>query len=320
VADFLWEDVICRWGCFEQLGCDGGSENKLFTESLLHLYQIRKVQISPYNSHAAGAIEVKHRILLRALMKLTKGGTKNFRPFLHAALWADRTTVKDVSGMTPARMMLGEEHVLPIELELRTWQTLPWAAVRMTEDLIELRARQIDRRNEDVEEAKARLIRMREAANERWEDEHAERLRDKSLEIGDLVLLHHTKVAKDFGGKLSFVWLGPYRIREVLLSRQSNLPIGTYLLEELDGTAIKTAIHGDRLKIFYPLPAEDDERDEQDESIVGDLDGEGGGGNERDRSNNTRWFSHIPVNPPAGFSSEDYIIVNGVFGVARSQW
>ena len=28
VADFLWEDVICRHGCFEKLIIDGGSENK----------------------------------------------------------------------------------------------------------------------------------------------------------------------------------------------------------------------------------------------------------------------------------------------------
>jgi len=28
IADFLWEDVVCRYGCFGRLVVNGGPENK----------------------------------------------------------------------------------------------------------------------------------------------------------------------------------------------------------------------------------------------------------------------------------------------------
>lgn len=99
-------------------------------------------------------------------------------------LWADRTTVKRTTGMSPAKMMLGEEHVLPIELKLTTWQNLPWTSVKSTSQLLLLRAQQLDKREDDLKEAAARQERMREEANDFWESTYMVRRRQEALEDG----------------------------------------------------------------------------------------------------------------------------------------
>ncbi|KAF1828248.1 hypothetical protein BDW02DRAFT_479488, partial [Decorospora gaudefroyi] len=61
---------------------------------------------------------------------------------LHLALWADRVTVKRSTGETPVFLITGREHVLLVELNISTWQTLPWSTVSDTATLLALRAKQ----------------------------------------------------------------------------------------------------------------------------------------------------------------------------------
>lgn len=49
VADFLWEDVICRNGCFGKLIIDGGSENKEAVAELTQRYGIKRIIVSAYH-------------------------------------------------------------------------------------------------------------------------------------------------------------------------------------------------------------------------------------------------------------------------------
>ena len=59
--------------------------------------------------------------------------------------------------------------MLPIEMELPTWRVLPWDQVRTTDELLALRARQLQRRGEDLEEAALHIRRSREHANEEFD-------------------------------------------------------------------------------------------------------------------------------------------------------
>jgi hypothetical protein len=72
---------------------------------------------------------------------------------LHIALWADRVTVKRSTGETPAFLICGYEHVLPVELSICTWQTLPWTEVHDTELLLALRAKQFEHKDARLREA-----------------------------------------------------------------------------------------------------------------------------------------------------------------------
>ena len=161
-----------------------------------------------------------------------------------AVLWADRSSVRTSTGLTPYYICCGSEPVLPIELEVSTWRILPWSEVHSTADLLAMRARQLQRRDEDLEEATLHLQRMRLEGKERHDLKHG--IREEELSIGSIILLHDTRREKDMFRKLSFKWLGPYRICDAIKDK------GTYIIEELDGSRLAGTFAGDRLKKFHP--------------------------------------------------------------------
>ena len=59
------------------------------------------------------------------------------------------------------------------------------------------------------------------------------------------MLLHDTKLDKLYSDKLSFYWVGPYRVSEAQPDRNY------YRLAELDGTALQHTVVGNRLKKFH---------------------------------------------------------------------
>lgn len=70
------------------------------------------------------------------------------------------------------------------------------------------------------------------------------------------VLLHNTKLVKNFGSKLESIWLGPYRISKVHIDARTKRPIGSYELSELDGVVAFRSIRADRVRIFLPRTKE----------------------------------------------------------------
>jgi hypothetical protein len=266
VAKFLYEDVICRHGCFSTLVNDGGPETRKVVEILTDQYKIKQIRVSPYHPQANGMIEAGHKPVKDALSKLTHGGRLTghlgWVNRLSAVLLADRVTVRVSTGMTPFQMLYGRMAILPIELQVPTWQTLPWNIVRSRSDLLAMRARQIERRDADLEEAKLHLQRMR-IQNKELYDETKQLIRDPPQE-GDLVLLYDGQLAASHSGMLQFRWLGPYRVRSLIADK------GTYFLEELDGTPLEKTYHGSNLKRFWlreSAAAEDQDDDQNDEEI-----------------------------------------------------
>ena len=240
VAKFLFEDVFCRHGCVGRFIMDGGPENKGLTVELLQRYRVKSTIVSAYHPAANGMVERGHQPIVDALSKLTDGASRRWPSHFHAVVWADRTTTKATTNQAPHRIVYGQDAVLPIELDFPTWHILDWESVRSTGDLLALRARQLERRNEDLDEASLRLRRLREENKDLFDSSHQIRLR--SLDIGDLVLAHDTKLDNRHDLKLAFKWLGPFRIAEAIPDK------GTFMLSEPDGTPIGGTYAGSRLK------------------------------------------------------------------------
>ena len=148
------------------------------------------VVILAYNSKANGMIERGHRPIKAALAKLTNGGKGSWLESLHAVLLADRCTTKATTGLTPFYMMYGQEAVLPIELSIPTWRVLEWDQVQSTGDLLSLRARQLQHRDEDMEEA--RLQQQRKRLDRKSDFDISRNLRQGVISKSDIVLLHDT--------------------------------------------------------------------------------------------------------------------------------
>jgi hypothetical protein len=245
IARFLWEEVITKHGIFGRLICDGGPENKKWVKDLVALYGVDRIVVSAYNPHANGMVERGHKPIVDSLSKLTNGGHGSWSDLLHLVLWADRTTVRQSTGKTPFELLYGYMCVLPIEAKVTTWNTLPWHTVRTRADLLAMRAEQILRRDLDLEEATARVERMRKQGKE-YQDEAMNAV-DSNYNVGDLVLLHNSRWKEDNSAsrKLGFWWLGPYRVIS------TNHRKGNYTLQELDGTIMQGTVPGRRLKPYY---------------------------------------------------------------------
>lgn len=82
VAKFMWEDIICRHGCFGRLVVDGGRENLGVAEALAARYGIKRVVTSAYHPQANEMIERGHRPIIDALSKMPGKWVENFHAVL----------------------------------------------------------------------------------------------------------------------------------------------------------------------------------------------------------------------------------------------
>lgn len=209
---------------------------------LTRRYGIKRVVVSAYHPQANGMIEREHKPIVNALSKMSDRGSTNWVRNLPAVLWADWSTMRTSTGLTPYYISCGNEPVLPIELEIPTWKILSWDNVHTINDLLAIRARQLQRRDEDLEETVLYLQRMRIEGKERHDEKHGIW---EELAIGSIVLLHNTRCEKNMSQKLAFKWLGPYRIYNAVEGKE------TYMLEKLDGSHLAGTLVGDRLKKFH---------------------------------------------------------------------
>jgi hypothetical protein len=85
--------------------------------------------ISAYNSKVNGMIERGYSPIVNAFAKMIDGGKGNWVQNFHAVLWADRIIVRKSTGYTPFYFNVGNEPILPIELDILTWRIFPWGFI-----------------------------------------------------------------------------------------------------------------------------------------------------------------------------------------------
>ena len=254
IAKFIYETWICRYGCPMLTVYDGGPENQGVTKQLLDRYRIRNIQIVPYHPQSNGLIKRGHQNIVDAIAKMTStsGSIGSWTDHLPGVMWAYRITVRRSTGKTPYRVAFGQDCLLPIDVEEGTWAVMDWRSIETPEnptaELLAVRARQLERREEDLEEA-AQIQRKSREANKDYFDSHRRRRPEKphtAIELGDHVLFHDTRLDQSHSHKLHDRWIGPYRITDVSRKKER----GTYQLAELDGVVLEGYFPGDRLKRF----------------------------------------------------------------------
>jgi hypothetical protein len=92
LAEWFFEDILCRWGCPEEIVTDNASQMIAMTDWLRDKYGIRGIRVSSYNSQANGKIERAHFDIRQALAKAASGDLTRWYWFLKPILWADRVT------------------------------------------------------------------------------------------------------------------------------------------------------------------------------------------------------------------------------------
>ena len=69
LGDWLFEEVVCRWGGLFEIVSDNGPPFVKALKYLLQQYHINHIQISGYNSCANGLVEQSHFDVRQALLK-----------------------------------------------------------------------------------------------------------------------------------------------------------------------------------------------------------------------------------------------------------
>ena len=234
----MWENIICCHDCFGKLVIDGGQKNLEVAETLAARYSIKYIVISAYHFQANRMIEQSHKPIMDALSKMLGKWVEN----LYAVLWADQST-HNPTDIIFFCMVCGSKSVLPIELDILTWQIFSWDQIHLTADLIEIRARQLQKKNENMEKITLLLQKMRMQGKNLFNDFY--RICEKLLAIDDLVLFYDLQREANILIKLAFKWLGLYCIAEVIPEKS------TYFLKKLNGTQLRSTIAGNRLKRFH---------------------------------------------------------------------
>jgi len=130
-------------------------------------------------------------------------------------------------------MVYGREAILPMEDFEKGENFGKEAIIKRTYDLINL-----------VDERIKALDNIERSQNQQ-KKRHDNKIKEETkMDIGDKVLLKDAAKEKQYSGKLSSKWKGPYYIHEIIGK-------GAYKLRTLDGKVLKTSHNIKHLKKYF---------------------------------------------------------------------
>lgn len=252
LGDFLFQDIICRWGTIAEIVTDNGAAFIKAMEYLAKRYHIRHARISGYNSRANGIVERAHYNVRQVLYKAADGDQSKWSRVVHEVFWAERITPRRRMGCSPYFAATGTHPIIPLDITEATWLLPPPTSFMSTDDLLASRAIALQKRPEQLAKLRDTVLEARVRAALRFEAKHMHTIRDYDFQPGALVLIRNTAIEKSLNRKMRAHYLGPL----VVLLRNRG---GAYIVAELDGTVLDRPIAAFRVIPYFarrdiPIP------------------------------------------------------------------
>ena len=145
--------------------------------------------------------------------------------------------------MSPFEIVTGQTPQFPFDVTEATW-LVEEQDTMSTAELIALRARQLQRRPQDLARIMERISKARLTSIQQFEKMYANRIRDFDFQRGALVLVRNSKIEDDLDRKAKEKYYGPMLVVGRTLQ-------GSYRLAELDGAIARRSFAAFRVIPYH---------------------------------------------------------------------
>ena len=234
VQQFVWKDIICRYGVPHTIITDNGRQ--FIDKELAKFYTglgIKHITSFVEHPQTNGQVKATNKVILVELRKRLDNAKGRRAEELVEVLWAYRCTPQSATNESSFSLVYGADAMIPVEIGKPSLHRELYDPTHNHENM----ATHLDLLPELREKAQIRNL----AAKQRAARKYNANLCPRSFIKGDLVWRMASN-AQD--GKFPSNWDGPYRIRE-------DARAGAYRLEQLAGEEIPNTWNVSHLKFYF---------------------------------------------------------------------
>jgi len=236
VQQFVWKDIICRYGVPHTIIIDNGRQ--FINKELAKFYTslgIKHVTSSVEHPQANGQAKAANKVILVELLKRLDNAKGRWPEELVEELWAYRCTPQSATNESPFSLVYGVHAMILVEFGKPSLRRELYDPVQNHQNM----STYLDLLSELRDKAQIHNL----AAKHRAARKYNANLCPRSFAKGDLVWRMASSARKK-DGKLSANWDGPYRIRE-------NAGGGAYKFEQLSGEEIHNTWNVSHVKFYF---------------------------------------------------------------------